>query len=603
VDDGAATEQPTEVEWQFEAGDLGAVERWLAELASRSHRDGSLPLTVLAKPARRLVDRYLDTEDWRIARAGFVLRTRQRGRGVELTMKDTKPADPDGLRHRLELTEPVPDGKSVLEADGPVTRRVDALVGRRPLVQVLQVRTRRRPYSLRAGGAEVAEVALDETVIVAGTERPVARLSRVEVEVVPSWAGALAQTVHDLRSATGLRPATTSKYEAGLQAAGVAVPGPPDVGPADVPRHATLADLALAVLRAQVRELIAHEPGTRMGEDPEELHDMRVATRRLRAAFSVFADVFGGRGGALEAEVRWVAAELGAVRDLDVQLERSKKAAAWAAARFGEEFEHALGTLSALIEGERAEARRHLVESLDSDRFQQLVTALVAVAREDPARMGDASAVPAAGALALVVEERRRRALSASRRAKRSGEAHDFHRLRIRGKRLRYAVEFTTALYGRPASRFATKLAGLQDALGRIQDAEVGAGRLVGLAGPPEPGRPSLPPEALFAIGGLAERYRAESEELRRTVRSSLRVLDGKAWRRLRAAMHKASEGSPAHPGAPAAPARPEGGALGGPEPAPDEEHDPQPDAPPALYGNGARAPAPAGGRPPGPAG
>jgi len=531
--------EPTEVEWQFDAPDLGAVERWLAELASRSHAEGSLALTVLAKPARRLVDRYLDTEDWRFARAGFVLRTRQRGRGVELTMKDTKPADADGLRQRLELTEPVPEGMSVLDADGAVGRRVHALAGRHPLVQVLQVRTRRRPYSLRAAGAEIAEVALDETAIVAGTDRPVARLSRVEVEVVPEWSDALAKTVSDLREATGLRPATTSKYEAGLQAAGVAVPSAPEIGSAAIPADPTLGELALAVVRAQVRELIAHEPGTRIGDDPEELHDMRVATRRLRAALGVFSDVLAERASKLEDDLRWAARELGAVRDLDVQLERARVAAKWAAPRLGSQHSAALGQLFPLLEEERAAARQRLVDTLDSDRFERLVKELVALAREDPGRLSTKAGVPAAVALAPVVEARQRHAVAAARRAKRSGAPHDFHRVRIRGKRLRYAVEFTTALYGKPAGRFAKKLAGLQDSLGQIQDAEVGAARLLELAGGNDPGRRPLGADAVFAMGGVAEHYRSESEERRRAVRSTLGLLHGKAWKRFRTAMHK----------------------------------------------------------------
>ena len=66
-------------------------------------------MTALARTPRRLVDSYLDTDDWRMARAGFVLRTRRRGRHDEVTLKDTRPAEGNGLRHRLEVTEVVPD--------------------------------------------------------------------------------------------------------------------------------------------------------------------------------------------------------------------------------------------------------------------------------------------------------------------------------------------------------------------------------------------------------------------------------------------------------------------------------------------------------------
>src|SRR5580704_365862 len=151
-----------EIEWQFDALDLRPVERWLSVLPTLSiDVDPTHTITALAKTPRRLVDVYLDTEDWRMASAGFVLRTRRRGRQDEVTLKDTKPAEGSGLRQRLEVTEVLPGaGMSALGPDGPVGRRVHAIAGRRPLREILQVRTRRRPFALRVGGVEAAEIAL-----------------------------------------------------------------------------------------------------------------------------------------------------------------------------------------------------------------------------------------------------------------------------------------------------------------------------------------------------------------------------------------------------------------------------------------------------------
>lgn len=535
---------PTEVEWQLDAPDLGEVERWLAELASQSATDGTVPLTVRAKPVRRLVDRYFDTADWRVAHAGFTLRTRQHGRNVELTMKENRPADASGLRRRLELSEPARETHPAPDGEGPVARRVRALVGPQPLVEVFAVRTRRRPYSLRTGGIEIAEITLDETVVGTDANRTAVRLSRVEVEAVPEWADALATTVEALRAACGLQPAAMSKYEAGLQAAGVAVPGPPDLGDDTVGRKATVGALALSVVRANVRELIAREAGTRLGDDPEELHAMRVATRRLRSALDVFADAFAPHRSALEPELRWIAGELGAVRDLDVQLGRAEQAAAWAEDRLGHGAGEALAPLYRRIGADRAAARVRLAGALDSARWHALLRSLVALAREDPHRLPPASDVAAGPALAPLVDARRRAALDAARDARRSGDARDFHRLRVRVKRVRDAVEFTSVLYGSPARRFARKLVQLQDELGRIQDAEVGAARLLDIARAEDHDAHPLPPDAVFAMGGLAERDRQESEALRRALRSPRRRLDGRSWERLHAAMRDASKGA-----------------------------------------------------------
>jgi len=89
----AQADDDVEVEWQFDALDLRPVERWLAALPGRRVASGGEigALTAVAKPAVRQVDRYLDTQDWRIGRAGFVLRTRRKGRRDEATLKDTAP--------------------------------------------------------------------------------------------------------------------------------------------------------------------------------------------------------------------------------------------------------------------------------------------------------------------------------------------------------------------------------------------------------------------------------------------------------------------------------------------------------------------------------
>ncbi|MGH9092925.1 MAG: CHAD domain-containing protein, partial [Acidimicrobiales bacterium] len=420
-----AHEDGIEVEWQFDALDLRPVERWLAALpapAGSGAGTGNAPgvdgraaasPTVMAKPPRRLVDRYLDTADWRIARAGFVLRTRSRGRHDEVTLKDTRPAGPDGLRRRLEVSEPLADGGvEALGDGGPVARRLAAVAGRRPFRQVLEVRTRRRPYSLRVGDEEVAEVALDDTVITSGPGDQPVRLRRVEVEVVPAWAKELEPMVGELQRSSGLQPATLSKFEAGLMALGIQVPGPPELGPTDVSPRSTLGDLALAVVRTHLAVLLAREPGTRLGEDIEELHDMRVASRRLRAAFDLFADALPVRAQAMRGELRWVAGVLGRVRDLDVQIERLAEMEAWAPG--GEGDRSPLAELRVLLEAQRAAARRDLVAALDSPRWERLVAGLVAMVQHGQRRRLPAARSAAALAVPDLVTPRHRAVVKAA---------------------------------------------------------------------------------------------------------------------------------------------------------------------------------------------
>ncbi len=405
--------------------------------------------------------------------------------------------------------------------------RLAAVAGHRPLRQVLEVRTRRRPFSLRIGGEEVAEVALDDTVVDVGPGQPPVRLRRVEVEVVPRWVNDLEPLVRDLRLASGLQPATLSKFEAGLLALGVVIPGPPDLGPTEIAETSTFGDLAYAVLRRHLGVLLAKEAGTRLGEDIEELHDMRVATRRLRAAIDLFADALPVRVRQLRDELSWLAEVLGGVRDLDVQIDNLDDMVPATAAAPLEHLRH-------LLEREHRGARRALLEALDSPRWERLADGLVGLAQQGPNRRSVAARRPAALAVPELVVARHRAVAKAARRARRSGVASDFHRLRIRCKRLRYSLEFVGGVYGGRTERYTRRLAKVQDALGLMQDAEVATRWLHDLATTGD-----LPPATVFVMGGAAERYDRRATDLQSTMARRLEVLDGKAWTALSATMDR----------------------------------------------------------------
>ena len=524
---------PVEIEWQFDALDLRPVERWLAALPTLAVEtsDGGT-VTALARTPRRLTDSYLDTDDWRMKRAGFVVRIRHRGRHEEVTLKDTRPAEGSGLRQRLEVTEALPaGGVGALGTEGPVGRRVRAVAGARPLHEVLQVRTRRRPFALRVGGEDVAELALDDTAIVVGEgERPM-HLRRVEVEVRAEWMGTVEPIVEQLRLSCGLQPAHLSKFEAGLLAVGRANPGSPHLGPTAITPSSTMGELAFAVVRRQVAILRDKEPGTRLGEDPEELHDMRVATRRLRAGLSLFATVLPVRAQALREELGWMGRLLGAVRDLDVQreglAEMAHATAGWASVAHGAPDHDPLGELSALLEREWEAARADLLSALDSVRWERLCRGLVAMVQQGPARRSVASRAPAVIGLPDLVLVRHDAVAKAAKRARRTGKVTDFHRLRIRSKRLRYALEFGSEVYEGHTARYVRELTAVQDELGLMQDAEVASLRLAELA----VGEAHLPAATVFVMGGMAERHRREVRRLLRRLPKHAARVNGREWR------------------------------------------------------------------------
>jgi CHAD domain-containing protein len=549
--DEPADGDPVEIEWQFDALDLRPVERWLAALPTLAIETGDGgTVTALARPPRRLVDSYLDTDDWRMARAGFVVRTRRRGRHDEVTLKDSQPAEGSGLRQRLEVTEILnATGLESLGTEGPVGRRLRAIVGSRRLHEVLQVRTRRRPFALRVGGVDVAEVALDDTMIVVGTGQRPMQLRRVEVEVHPDWLHALEPMVEQLRVSCGLQAARLSKFEAGLLALGEEIPGTPDLGSTEIAPTSTMGDVAFAVLRRQLTVVRAKEPGTRLGEDPEELHDMRVATRRLRAALSLFGDVLPVRAQAFREELGWLARLLGAVRDLDVQLLGLSDAASSGATddSLGLEVDghDPLADLVVLLEREREAARAAMLSGLDSVRWDRLAKGLTAMAQQGPARRSLATREPAVIGLPDLVVARHDKVVKAAKRAKRSGVASDFHALRIRCKRLRYALEFSSDVYGGRTARFVREVAALQDELGAMQDAEVASLQLAELA----LGDTSLPAATIFVMGGVAERHRRAVGRLLKRLPGQLSRTRGRAWRELHELMErKRTEAEAARP-------------------------------------------------------
>ena len=521
-----------EVEWQLDALDLRPVERWLALRTGPTAVAESIPgLEIVPGAPKRLVDVYVDTEDWRMGRAGYVLRVRRRARRLETTLKDLSTAT-KGLRRRLEVTQPLPaSGLSGLDRAGEVGWRVEALAGARALNQVLEVRTRRRPFDLAIHGERVGELALDDTVIAIGHERRRLRLTRVEVEVQPAWVDAMQPFVERLRRECGLQPATLSKFEAGLMAAGIGIPGPPDLGPVGVSPDSTLGELSYRVLRKEASAMLAHVPGTRLGEDIESLHQMRVATRRMRAGMDMFASVLPVRAGRLRAELGWLAALLGEVRDLDIQLGRFDD---WTEEMPGDHRE-ALDELADLLAGHRVQARRALLEALDSRRYERLVSGLVAMLAQGPSSRSTAGRAPAVATMPALIGERHRAARKAASRAKRTGAATDYHRLRIRCKRLRYALEFASGLYDGELKGFVRQMTRLQDALGSMQDAAVASSRLQVIALTEEGA--SLSRAAIFAMGGVAGQYRSEAEHLLGDMPELVQLLQGKEWKRARSLM------------------------------------------------------------------
>ena len=292
-------------------------------------------------------------------------------------------------------------------------------------------------------------------------------------------------------------------------------------------------ELALRQLREHLDAWVQHESGARHGTDPEELHQLRVAARRIEATLGVFKHQLPPRLVHARKSAKGVLRALGHARDLDVQLAELRQYAA----RLPEEERAAAAPLKTRLEHDRTRARARMVAMLDSEATRHWLETLK-VASADLAGATAAEAPRAATVLPERIRVRYRKLKKVVRRLDRRASMDDYHAVRRRAKQLRYAIECGATLLGKPADDMLRSLRRLQDQLGAQQDAHVAKSRLAALVAETEP----LPPETLFLMGRLAEHHLDTTRQARRTLARAWRKVSGKRWKALRARMAEVSE-------------------------------------------------------------
>ncbi len=312
------------------------------------------------------------------------------------------------------------------------------------------------------------------------------------------------------------------------------------------------ADGSLAVGEAALAEVhrllgawLAHEPGARLGHDPEELHQLRVAARRIDATLSLFKQHLPAALVRARKTAKALLRSLGATRDLDVQLAGLNAYCE----ELPEEERQALEPLKERLTIERARARGRMLRALDSEPTRRWIQTLTAATAAPPAA-NDAGAASIAAVMPQRVRRRFRRLRKAVRRLRADSSMDDYHRVRRRAKQFRYALESGVGLYGKPADDMLKALRRMQDKLGANQDAHMARTHLAALAADPHA---ALPPATLFHMGRLAEHHARVTAEAHSTVTRSWRKVRGRRWKALRARLgefeHTASPSPDALPG------------------------------------------------------
>jgi triphosphatase len=533
--DEHANERHRELEWQMAAADLPAVRRWLSDHSVVDN------LLIETRPSLELCDTYLDTVDWRIHRAGLALRVRSAAGKAQATLKAVYSTQAE-VADRLELSETLPNARheTLLESPGPVGKRVHAVVGEHALRELFEVRTTRQRFAVLSQDrtSDLGEIALDETVISTPHGEPQASVRRVEVEALTTTPKPLENVVNTLRTQCALEPVAESKFALGLKSLGLAPPAPPTVTPANVDASMRMGDVALANLRRHASAWLAHEPGARLGDDPEALHDLRVAARRMDVVLAMFRPYLPAALTRARPRLKRLLASFGNVRDLDVAL-----------AELGEfatdlplSERAPLEPLQRQLRSERERARGQMLAALDSAGTQRWMEKLMRdVAHPPSSRKPDSDAAAVAVAPDLI-RDRYRKVRKAAKRLTADSSLEEYHRVRGRGKKLRYAIESVAAVYGRPAEELLRALRRFQDKLGTQQDAHVAQSRLLALAKDPPEG---FTPQTVFMMGRLAERHGTAGTRARERVPKAFGKLRGRRWKRLCAKLEEMSAPPP----------------------------------------------------------
>jgi len=395
-------------------------------------------------PSRVFISTYHDTEDMLLAPYGVTLRHRvEDGAGLwQLKL-------PRGSA-RLELEVPGQASRPPAE----LVELLPAYLRGRQLVPVARLRTRRE--TIRANGAAI----VDDSVSVLEGQRVVRRFREIEIELVEGDERDLSRLVKAMRRNGAVEQgALRPKLHRALD-----IPAP---APSPATEKDASAGEALAVaLGNEYRELLIHDPGTRRGVDPEDLHQLRVATRRLRAFLRAAGALVEKEWAmALREELGWLGGHLGPARDLDVMLDRLRNEVA----ALDDDGESAGGLLAAL-EVEREAAYVDIVEVLGDARYFALLE-----------RLEGATAPPLTGDETSLARIFHREAKRMRRTFAALGDdpADDvLHRSRIAVKRARYAADLAAPELGRPGQRFVAIAKQMQDILGDHQDAVFAEARI-----------------------------------------------------------------------------------------------------------------------------
>jgi inorganic triphosphatase YgiF len=426
---------------------------------------------------RKLTSIYFDTDDFVLKNQAIALRVRRSGRQWIQTVKGGGSVQA-GLHQRDEWEAPVAHGTpdfTKIADPGLIALFSDEALRQR-LYPIFATEFSRTVWLLETEAGDRVEMALDRGEIRAGQSS--APICEVELELKVGNPAALYELALALYEAVPLHPENASKADRGYalcapQDAALPVKATlPEVG-----REMTVDGAFRAIAWNCIGQLQDNRSRLQQGYDPELVHQMRVAVRRLRSALGLFAAAAPGiEDAGVTAELRWLVGELGPARDWDVFL--GEMLPPVIAALPGEE---GLAWLQRQADKVCLEKREQACAAAAGQRYSEIMLRLGAWLWRAPWRTTAVAAdldMPVPVFAAQMLERRYRQVCRRGRQLK-ALTVEQRHALRISAKKLRYAAEFFSGLYpDKAAKRYIQALSHLQDEFGALNDQAV-AGRLL----------------------------------------------------------------------------------------------------------------------------
>lgn len=429
---------------------------------------------------RKLTSIYYDTPDLKLLDSGISLRIRRMSGNWYQAVKAAGNSLA-GLHQRMEWEDIIaagkPDFTRILDPD-LIKLFADQQL-RDSLKPIFRTEVRRTEWQLAFENGDMVELALDLGDLVIGSKKE--PISEIELELKGGNAGRLFDLALGLQQDIPLAVENVSKAQRGYAHYR---PQQPAIIKARMPklaRGANAHDAFKTIAWECLHQLQGNHDMVLHGTHSEGVHQMRVALRRLRSAFSLFREVVGRESHAdLLKEIGWLTDVLGTARDLDVFLTETLPPMI-------DQLDRHPGLLQLQQKAFSAQKKAYLAarRALNSQRYHHLLLALGCWLENEhwrgPDPQPDGHSVLD---IAQATLDKRHKQIRRHGRRLMHMHPEERHATRIAAKKLRYAAEFFSSLFAHgSARRFISSLAKLQDVLGVLNDIAVTADLIRKLVG------------------------------------------------------------------------------------------------------------------------